>query len=165
MVLIQIINSGLQRSSHLDIPIKYQCLIGITILIPMGRFFDTIIHLYTCPTLMYTSKPAMLPMPWLSSGMNKPPVYTQCWGLYLRVFFSKPNIMKLDKVISKLTQELCNIHRNTTNILTHLYNKDSGTNVTSLLLDYVPDIDKQLTTILDDLGWLRTTQMVLVSSS
>jgi hypothetical protein len=35
---------GLQRFSHLDIPTKYQYRSGITILIPLGRFFDTIIH-------------------------------------------------------------------------------------------------------------------------
>jgi hypothetical protein len=34
---------GLQRFSHLDIPTKYQYRSGITILIPLGRFFDTII--------------------------------------------------------------------------------------------------------------------------
>ena len=33
----------IQRFSHLDIPTKYQYLTGVTILIPTGRFFDTII--------------------------------------------------------------------------------------------------------------------------
>jgi hypothetical protein len=37
-------NSGIQRLSHLDIPTKYQFLSGITNLTPMGRFFDTTIH-------------------------------------------------------------------------------------------------------------------------
>ena len=35
-------NLGVERFSPLDIPTKYQYLIGITILIPMARFFDTI---------------------------------------------------------------------------------------------------------------------------
>ena len=36
-------NSSKQRFFHLDIPTKYQYLTGITILIPMGRFFDNLI--------------------------------------------------------------------------------------------------------------------------
>ena len=36
-------DSGIQRCSHFDTPTKYQYLTGITILIPMGRFFHTII--------------------------------------------------------------------------------------------------------------------------
>jgi hypothetical protein len=36
--------TGIQRFSHLDIFTKYQYLTGITILIPMGRFFDTMIE-------------------------------------------------------------------------------------------------------------------------
>ena len=36
-------NLGIQRFSHFDIPSKYQYLTGITIGIPVGRFFDTII--------------------------------------------------------------------------------------------------------------------------
>ena len=84
----------------------------------------------------------MLPTPWPSSGMNEPLVYIHCWGLYLRVLFSKPNINKLDKVLSKLTQEICNNRRNATNILTHLYSEDIGTNITSLLLEYVHCIGK-----------------------
>ena len=35
--------SGIQKISHFDIPTKYQYLIGITILVPTGRFFNTII--------------------------------------------------------------------------------------------------------------------------
>ena len=47
-------NSGIPRFSHIDIPTTYQYLIGITILIPTGRFLDTIIggdhwsHAFTC---------------------------------------------------------------------------------------------------------------------
>ena len=36
-------NSIVQRYSHLEIPTKYQHLSGITILVSMSRFFDTII--------------------------------------------------------------------------------------------------------------------------
>jgi hypothetical protein len=55
-------NSGIQRFSHLDIPTKYQCLIGITILIPTGRFFDSIIdvhygcHAFTCILVQHWSR-------------------------------------------------------------------------------------------------------------
>ena len=105
---------------------------------------------------MYTSKPGMLPTPWPTSGMNEPHVHTHCWGLYLRVLFSKPDISKLDKVLSKLTQEICNNPRNATNILTHLYTEDFGISIASLLLDYVHCIGKQLITTLDDLGQLGT---------
>ena len=35
--------SGVQNFSHLEVPTKYQCWIGITILIPMGMFFNTIV--------------------------------------------------------------------------------------------------------------------------
>ena len=38
------IPTGIQRFSHLDLLTKYQYLTGITILIPMGRFFDTMIE-------------------------------------------------------------------------------------------------------------------------
>ena len=40
MVLTQIIS--IQRSSYLEIPTKYQDLTGSSILITMGRFFDSI---------------------------------------------------------------------------------------------------------------------------
>lgn len=36
-------SSGIHRFSHLDVPIKYQYVSDTTILIPLGRFFDTII--------------------------------------------------------------------------------------------------------------------------
>jgi hypothetical protein len=35
-------NSDIQRFSHHEITMRYQYLTGTTILIPMGRFFDTI---------------------------------------------------------------------------------------------------------------------------
>ena len=34
-------NSSIQRFSYVDIPINYQYLIGVTMLIPIDRFFDT----------------------------------------------------------------------------------------------------------------------------
>jgi hypothetical protein len=36
-------NLDIQRFFHLDIPTKYQYLTGISIMIPKGRIFDTII--------------------------------------------------------------------------------------------------------------------------
>ena len=41
---------GYKRFSHLDIPTKDQYLTGITILIPIGRFFDTM-----CPPIYKTA--------------------------------------------------------------------------------------------------------------
>ena len=55
---------GIGRFSHLDIPIKYQNLTGITNMISIGSFFDTIIgvdygysciHLHTGQTLVQSS--------------------------------------------------------------------------------------------------------------
>jgi hypothetical protein len=43
MVSTQNKDLDIQRFSDLEIPTKYQYLTGITILIPMSRFFDTII--------------------------------------------------------------------------------------------------------------------------
>lgn len=62
MVLIRIINSGIQRFSQLGILTKYQHLTRITNWVPTGWFFDTNIDsywypcicLYTGPTLVYT---------------------------------------------------------------------------------------------------------------
>ena len=57
-------NSGVHRFSELHIPTKYQYLTGITILIPMGRFFHSIIdvdylypciHLHTDTTLVWAT--------------------------------------------------------------------------------------------------------------
>jgi hypothetical protein len=47
-------NYGLKTFSHLEIPIKDQCLIGITILSPMDTFFDTISNVdYSYPKHSY----------------------------------------------------------------------------------------------------------------
>jgi hypothetical protein len=45
---------------------------------------------------------------------------------YYAVPFSKPDIRKLDKIISKITKETCNIPKSTANILTHLPTKTSA---------------------------------------
>ena len=63
---------------------------------------------------------------------------------YYAVPFSKPDIKKLDKIISKLTKEICNIPKSTANILTHLPHDNFGINATSLLLDYIRCIGQQL---------------------
>jgi hypothetical protein len=49
--------SGIQRFSYLDIPTKYLYFTIITILIPTGRFFDTMRSpiLYSRPTLVITN--------------------------------------------------------------------------------------------------------------
>ena len=38
--------SSIQRLSHLEIPIKYQYLHGITILTPTNKFFETIVDVH-----------------------------------------------------------------------------------------------------------------------
>ena len=43
MTLTEIISLGIHKFSHFVIPTKYQYLIGITILIPLDRFFDYVI--------------------------------------------------------------------------------------------------------------------------
>jgi hypothetical protein len=56
-------------------------------------------------------------------------VYT-CYA----ISFSKPDMKKLDKTISRLTKETHNIPKSTANILTHFSHEDVGSNVTSFLL-------------------------------
>ena len=56
---------------------------------------------------------------------------------YYATSFSKPDIKKLDKILNKLTKEICNLPQSTTNILTHLPNEDFGINTTSLLHEYI----------------------------
>ena len=65
------------------------------------------------------------------------------YAYYIVIFF-KPDIEKLDKIISKLTKEICNIPKNTANILTHIPYKIFGINATSLLPDYIQCIGQQL---------------------
>jgi hypothetical protein len=69
---------------------------------------------------------------------------------YYAVPFSKPDIKKLDKLISKLIKETCNIPNNSTNILTHLPHEKFGINITSLLPDYIHYIGQQLIQALND---------------
>jgi hypothetical protein len=73
---------------------------------------------------------------------------------YYAVPFSKPDIQKLDKILSKLTKEICNIPKSTANILTHLSHEDFGINTTSLLPDYINCIGQQLLQALNDPGQL-----------
>ena len=73
---------------------------------------------------------------------------------YYAVSFSKPDIKKLDKIISKITKETCHIPKSTANILTHLKHENFGINVTSLLPDYIHCIGQQLLQALNDPGQL-----------
>ena len=40
---------------------------------------------------------------------------------YYAVPFSKPDVKKLDKILSKLNKEICNLPNSTANTLTHLH--------------------------------------------
>lgn len=57
----------------------------------------------------------------LNTLMNPRIAYT-----YYVVPFSNPNIRKLDKLLSKLTKEICNLPKSTANILTRRSHKDFG---------------------------------------
>ena len=55
-------NSSYQRYSHLEIPTKYHNLTGITILLPTGRSFDTIIEIYYWnPRIHLCTSPTLVP--------------------------------------------------------------------------------------------------------
>lgn len=73
---------------------------------------------------------------------------------YYATPFSKPNIKRLDKILSKLIKEIFNIPKSTANILTHLPNDNFGINTTFLLPDYVNCIGQQLIQALNDQGQL-----------
>ena len=73
---------------------------------------------------------------------------------YYVVPLSKPDIKKLDKVLNKLTKEICNLPNSTTNALTHLSHEDFGMNTTSILPNYIHCIGKQLLNALNDQGQL-----------
>ena len=75
---------------------------------------------------------------------------------YYAVPFSKPDIKKLDKIISKITKEACRIPGSTSNILTHLSHENFGINATSLPPDYIHCIGQQLLQALNDQGQLGT---------
>ena len=66
-VLAQIRTLGIWRFSHPEIPAKYRYSIGVTILRPMGRFFDTIIgvdywfHTFTHIPVQHWSWPLFNP--------------------------------------------------------------------------------------------------------
>ena len=69
---------------------------------------------------------------------------------YYAVPFSKANVKKLDKILSKLTKEIYNIPKITTNILTHLSNNDFGIITTSLSPDYINNKGQQQVYALND---------------
>ena len=48
-----------------------------------------------------------------------------------------PTSWKLDKILGKLTKEICNIPKSSANNLTHLTHKNFGIGVFSLLPDYI----------------------------
>ena len=73
---------------------------------------------------------------------------------YYAVPFSKPDITKLDKIITKLTKEICNTPKSTANILTHLLHENFGIKVSSLLPYYIHCIGQQLLQALNDPGQL-----------
>ena len=72
----------------------------------------------------------------------------------MQSYSPKPNIKKLDKIINKLTKEICNTPKSMTNILTHLPHENFGIHITSLLTDYIHCIGQQLKRALNDLGQL-----------
>ena len=69
---------------------------------------------------------------------------------YYTILFSKLDIKKLNKIISKLTKEICNIPKSTANILIHLPHENFGINTISLLPDYIRCIGQQLIQALND---------------
>ena len=73
---------------------------------------------------------------------------------YYAVPFSKPDIKKWDKIISKLTKEICKMPKITANILTHLTHKHFGINATPLLPDYIRCIWQQLVQVFNVPGHL-----------
>lgn len=68
--------------------------------------------------------------------------------------FSIPNIKKLEKILIKVTKEIINLLKNTTNILAHLSDEDFGINTTSLLPNYANCTGKQLLQAFYDHGQL-----------
>ena len=75
---------------------------------------------------------------------------------YYVVPFSKSDIKKMDKIISKIIKKTCKIPRSTANILTHLSHENFGINTTSLLPYYIHCIGQQLLHALNDQGQLGT---------
>jgi hypothetical protein len=67
---------------------------------------------------------------------------------------SKSDIKKLDKILSKLTKQICNIPENMANILMHLYNEEFGINSTSFILKDINYVENQLIHMLNDQGQL-----------
>ena len=76
--------------------------------------------------------------------------------VYYTIPFSKPDIKKLNKIISKLTKEICHMPKSTTNFLTQIPHDNFGINATSLIPDYIRCIGQQLIQALNDPGQLGT---------
>lgn len=70
--------------------------------------------------------------------------------IYYGVPFTKPYTRKVNKILSKLTKNVCKIQISTTNILTHLNTKNFGINATFVLPNYLTCISKQLIQALND---------------
>lgn len=68
---------------------------------------------------------------------------------------SNPTSKKLDKLLNKLTKEICDIFKSTNNILTHLNKKDFDINTTSLP-NYLHCIRQQFIQVLNDPRQLET---------
>lgn len=58
--------------------------------------------------------------------------------------FSRLNMCKINKILIKLTKTICTIPNNTTKILVDLNDDDYAINTTSILLDYITYVSKQL---------------------
>lgn len=70
----------------------------------------------------------------------KPSIAYACYILP----FSKPEIRKVDRIISKFTKKTCKIPTNVANIHTHLNIENFGINTTFILPNYLTCIGKQL---------------------
>ena len=70
---------------------------------------------------LLTNSPASLPQEIKILNIVIKPRITYA---YYVVPFSKPYMRILDQIIRKSTKEICNIPKNTTNILTHLPNEN-----------------------------------------
>jgi hypothetical protein len=72
------------------------------------------------------------------------------------IFILRDSMWRIDKNLIKLTKTICKIPNNTTNILVDL-NDDNYVSTTSILLDYITYISKQLIQSLNDQVQLRKT--------
>ena len=83
---------------------------------------------HVCSHLLLTLSPASLKKKIkILNAVIKPSI---AYAYYV-VPFSKLDIMKLERLINKLTKEICNIPKNTANILTHLPHEIFSISITS----------------------------------